>query len=89
MKLKRRQRNDNLSSDQPVRQLVFIVGLAWEVGREDVAAALDGRAESIAGLALFDAGGDDANDFVPGAGADFLIDAAVSQYLDTMFEQRD
>ena len=56
---------------------------------EDRAAAFDGLAKGVAGVGRLDAGGDDADDFIPSAGADFLIDAAVGENFDAMFEQRD
>jgi hypothetical protein len=40
-----------LPGDQPIWQLVFVVGLAREMSGEDLAAALDGLAESVAGFA--------------------------------------
>ena len=74
---------------QPVRQFVFVIGLARKVSGEDISAAFDGFAERVAGLAGLDAGCDHANDLIPRARRNFLVDTAVGEHLDAMFEQRD
>jgi hypothetical protein len=78
-----------LLGDQPIRQFVFIVGLARKMSGEDVAAALDGLAKCIAGFVRLDAGGDHADDFIPSAGAGFLIDAAIGEHDHAVFKERD
>jgi len=59
------------------------------MGGEDVAATFDRLAKCIAGLPRFDAGGDHVDDFIPGAGADFLIDAAVGEDFNAVLQKRD
>jgi hypothetical protein len=59
------------------------------MSRENFAAAPDGLAEGVAGLARPYAGRNLMNYFIPGSRDDFLIDAAVGEDFDAMFEQRD
>ncbi len=59
------------------------------MSREDVAAALNGVAVSIAGVAGFDTGADALDDFVPSTEADFLVDAAVRKHFNPMLQKRD
>jgi len=77
-----------LLGDEPIGQLVFIIGLAGKVRGEDFAAALDRLTKSVAGLVRFQTRGQHMNDLLPCTSLNFGINAAIGEHFDAMFQER-
>ena len=77
-----------LLGDEAIRQFVFVVGLAGKMRCQDVAAARYGLTKGITGVLRFQTRGQQMNDFLPGAGLNFGIDAAVGEHFVAMFQER-
>ena len=84
----RRDQHSILLRNEAIGQLVFVVGLAWKMIGEDLAAARDRLAKGIAGDARLYSRCESIYHFVPGAGVDFYVDAAVGENFDAVFEER-
>ena len=80
--------SESAFSHEFIRQLVAIVGGSRKVLCQNLAATIDRLAKTITAVARFQTLGDRVDDFIPGPGLNFLIDAAVGEHDYPVFQKR-